>query len=350
MEFLPPPPPHLLCSDEEETGQAGPHGPAEEVHQLSVADSVRKLSLQQAGLAARGPSPGSLRRHHSLSAAPGRPAGDRAVIMKRLDAALSSPRARNSPSPHPPGAQQDQIYAPVAALQQKIQQQQQARRQGQGPGQEPGQPRVQDPGPIYAAASPGPGLQEGSPEGQSEYGFGMQFQQRQRTFQPQTTFQQLQQHMQPQQQQQHVPQAQQQQCHQPQQQQQQYLQQNQQQNQHQQQQQYQQQQHYQQQQQYQQQQYHQQYQQQQQQQYPDQQLLAQVDPTLAQRPLPPQHNGSGWGEARQEVQAALRVRQWIETRTVSDVSKIRPVLNQEIHQGFSLKKNGMVNDRSTPHF
>ena len=36
MEFLPPPPPHLLCSDEEDEGT-----------KLSVADSVRKLSLQQ---------------------------------------------------------------------------------------------------------------------------------------------------------------------------------------------------------------------------------------------------------------------------------------------------------------
>merc|ERR1712038_2198313 len=87
------------------------------------------------------------------------------------------------------------------------------------------------------------------------------------------------------------------------------------------------------------------------------QLLAQVDPTLAQRPLPPQHNGAGWnggggggggGGQQEQVQAALRVRQWIETRTVSYVRKIRPILNQEIHQGFLLKKNGTVNDRSTP--
>merc|ERR1712080_504277 len=63
------------------------------------------------------------------------------------------------------------------------------------------------------------------------------------------------------------------------------------------------------------------------------QLLAQVDPTLAQRPLPPQHNGAGWpgaggggGGQQEQVQAALRVRQWIETRTVSDVRKIRPIL------------------------
>ena len=70
LEFLPPPPPHLLCSDEEEAGQVPGQ---EEQHQLSVADSVRKLSLQQAGLAARGPSPGSLRRHHSLSSSSNMP-------------------------------------------------------------------------------------------------------------------------------------------------------------------------------------------------------------------------------------------------------------------------------------
>jgi len=76
--------------------------------------------------------------------------------------------------------------------------------------------------------------------------------------------------------------------------------------------------------------------------------------------LPPQHNGAGWnsggggggggGGQQEQVQAALRVRQWIETRTVSDVRKIRPILNQEIHQGFLLKKNGAVNDRSMPRF
>merc|ERR1719500_1037802 len=272
MEFLPPPPPHLLCSDEEDESNGG---------KLSVADSVRKLSLQQA----RGPSPGSLRRVQSLSAPPGH-AQDRTLIMKRLDAALASPRGRGvSPSPHPgpqpSQAQQDQIYAPVAALQQKIQQQQQARLAHHG--QDPGAPRHQDPGPIYATSQ----LQqhEESPEAASEYGFGMQFQQRQQT--QQRSFQPH-----PPQQQQHQQQP---------------------------------------------------HPQHQQQCYNDQ-LLAQVDPTLAQRPLPPQHNGAGWpgagggGGQQEQVQAALRVRQWIETRTVSDVRKIRPVLNQEIHQGFLLKK------------
>merc|ERR1719319_2033627 len=204
MEFLPPPPPHLLCSDDEEEGGGA---------KLSVADSVRKLSLQQG----RGPSPGALRRVHSLSAPPGHHP-DRALIMKRLDAALASPRGRGgSPSP------QDQIYAPVAALQQKIQQQQQARLQHHGQetglGHPPG-PRVQeqqdqgararaqeqpyqDQGPIYASSTLQ--QQQGSPEASSEYGFGMQFQQRQHlqqrgSFQPQQKQQQLQQQYQEQQQ------------------------------------------------------------------------------------------------------------------------------------------------------
>merc|ERR1719242_2888160 len=118
--------------------------------------------------------------------------------MKRLDAALASPRGRGvSPVPHPgptvSQAQQDQIYAPVAALQQKIQQQQQARLAHHG--QDPGAPRHQDPGPIYATGQVQ--QHEESPEAASEYGFGMQFQQRQQTrqrsFQPHPVQQQQQQ-------------------------------------------------------------------------------------------------------------------------------------------------------------
>lgn len=53
-----------------------------------------------------------------MSGPPGHVTGspcDRSQIKARLDAALSSPRAR----PVSPGG--EQIYAPVAALQQKIQ-------------------------------------------------------------------------------------------------------------------------------------------------------------------------------------------------------------------------------------
>ena len=67
-----------------------------------------------------------------------------------------------------------------------------------------------------------------------------------------------------------------------------------------------------------------------------------MDPTLGQRPQPPDINGHGWSNGGGPPrgghmgpmgghidQSAVRVRQWIETRSVSDVRKIRPVLNQE---------------------
>ena len=85
-----------------------------------------------------------------------------------------------------------------------------------------------------------------------------------------------------------------------------------------------------------------------------------MDPTLGQRPQPPDINGHAWsnnGPAQgpnlppaQFEHSAMRVRQWIETRTVSDVRRVRPVLNQEIQRGFSLKKTNEVNDRSKPRF
>ena len=74
-----------------------------------------------------------------------------------------------------------------------------------------------------------------------------------------------------------------------------------------------------------------------------------MDPTLGQRPQPPDINGHGWSNggppnrSGHMDQSAVRVRQWIETRTVSDVRKIRPVLNQETREisplfsGFILK-------------
>ena len=51
-----------------------------------------------------------------------------------------------------------------------------------------------------------------------------------------------------------------------------------------------------------------------------------------------------------DMQSAMRVRQWIETRTVSDVRKVRPILNQEIQRGLSLRKTSTVSDRSQPRF
>ena len=51
-----------------------------------------------------------------------------------------------------------------------------------------------------------------------------------------------------------------------------------------------------------------------------------------------------------DAQTALRVRRWIESKTVSDVRDCRPVLNLEIQQGLALRKTHILNDRSAPRF
>ena len=51
-----------------------------------------------------------------------------------------------------------------------------------------------------------------------------------------------------------------------------------------------------------------------------------------------------------DVQTALRVRRWIESKTVTNVADCRPYLNQEIQQGFNLRKTTSMNDRSAPRF
>jgi len=87
------------------------------------------------------------------------------------------------------------------------------------------------------------------------------------------------------------------------------------------------------------------------------QIMQEMDPTLGQRPQPPSlHTNDSAAAGRQSFEAtggpgsAQKVRQWIETRTVADVRKIRPILNQEIQSGFSLRKTIGVNDRSMPRF
>ena len=323
MEFLPPPPPHLLHSDEEETGDQ------ESVSRsrLSVAESIKEL--QRHGQRQSQPSPGTLRRVQSMSGPPGHPghhaSPDRHNIMAKLNTALSSPRGPRPVSPRHGGAEnkshvsQDQIYAPVAALQQKIQQQQQARMQQQHlePGLMP-----HPPGPALnqsTFASPKSKQNSNQSESSEEYGFGMQFQQQSNNF-----YQQKQQHHPhypqqprvhyPPQGQGHPPQHQPGQVH----------------------------------------------PQQQQHHYPHHdQIMSDMDPTLSQRPLPPNiQPGGGWpqnggvqrGGGGGMDPAAAKVRQWIETRTVSDVRKVRPVLNQEIQQGFQLRKAVGVKDRSQPRF
>lgn len=342
MEFLPPPPPHLLHSDEEEEyeGEGREQGIVSK-RGLSVAESIKELQRRQTH-----PSPGTLRRVQSMSGPPSHHS-DRTQIMARLDAALASPRGPRpvSPAVRP---EQDQIYAPVAALQQKIQQQQQARlaHGHMEPGMVPHPPGPsvipQSSGPnhpqqtpIYATSQQSSFAKSNSPEG-DQYGFGMQFQMQSKTFyqhqqnppnapvQHQNQTNPYEGH--PQYQQQHQQHHQQQRGHPPGQP---HL--------------------------YGQHGQHQgaQYQPMQPQ-YHDQ-IMSDMDPTLSQRPQPPDmHNGHRWpntnGGQRGDPQAAMRVRHWIETRTVSDVQKVRPILNSEIHQGFLLKKANGVMDRSQPRF
>jgi len=47
---------------------------------------------------------------------------------------------------------------------------------------------------------------------------------------------------------------------------------------------------------------------------------------------------------------AMRVRRWIESKKVTNVSNCRPYLNVEIQQGLVLKKSTSMNDRSAPRF
>ena len=46
----------------------------------------------------------------------------------------------------------------------------------------------------------------------------------------------------------------------------------------------------------------------------------------------------------------MRVRRWIESKTVTNVTECRPFLNAEIQQGMVLRKTTCMNDRSAPKF
>ena len=153
MENLPPPPPHLLHSDDDDF-LPPPPPPADTPAVIaqrarSVAESVK--ALQKSGHVPG--SPKSLRRAHSMmaTAGPAGPAGQHAG---------QHASARGSTPP----AQKEQIYAPVAHLQQKIQQRQQIQ-----------QHHMQMP-----AGPHGPPVGPHGP--QDEYGFGMQFHQSQSQF------------------------------------------------------------------------------------------------------------------------------------------------------------------------
>ena len=51
-----------------------------------------------------------------------------------------------------------------------------------------------------------------------------------------------------------------------------------------------------------------------------------------------------------DAETAMRVRRWVESKTVTNVADCRPYLNTEIQQGFALKKTKSMNDRSAPRF
>ena len=90
--------------------------------------------------------------------------------------------------------------------------------------------------------------------------------------------------------------------------------------------------------------------------------MANIDAKLRARPHPPPIMGTAaaaaasgqFGQtsvaAAQERETALRVRRWIESKTVTDVKVCRPLLNREIQQGLVLRKNKVSNDRSAPRF
>jgi hypothetical protein len=98
-------------------------------------------------------------------------------------------------------------------------------------------------------------------------------------------------------------------------------------------------------------------QQQQQQQPPQQQQQQQLQQQQQQQPQQPQQQfqrsfSTPSGAGNYDAQTALRVRRWIDSKTVTNVADCRPILNAEIQIGFALKKTGAgaMNDRSAPRF
>lgn len=85
------------------------------------------------------------------------------------------------------------------------------------------------------------------------------------------------------------------------------------------------------------------------------QIMRDIDVKLRSRPQPPPM--ATGGQQRQyghsvscDDQTAMRVKRWIESKSVPDVKEVRPVLNREIQLGFALKKAKASNDRSAPRF
>ena len=94
------------------------------------------------------------------------------------------------------------------------------------------------------------------------------------------------------------------------------------------------------------------------------QIMGEIDVQLRHRPQPPpiatsqthpSHptmvNDQLFMPSAMAEQTALRVRKWIESKSVSNVREFRPLLNAEIQQGCALRKTtGLINDRSAPRF
>ena len=94
------------------------------------------------------------------------------------------------------------------------------------------------------------------------------------------------------------------------------------------------------------------------------QIMGEIDVQLRHRPQPPpiatsqthpshptMTNDSLFMPSAMAEQTALRVRKWIESKSVSNVREYRPLLNAEIQQGYALRKTtGLINDRSAPRF
>ena len=81
-----------------------------------------------------------------------------------------------------------------------------------------------------------------------------------------------------------------------------------------------------------------------------------MDTKLRLRPGPPQQHQQqppyqrSISSPNYDAQTALRVRRWIESKSVTNVADCRPYLNQEIQQGLALRKTTSMNDRSAPRF
>ena len=87
------------------------------------------------------------------------------------------------------------------------------------------------------------------------------------------------------------------------------------------------------------------------------QLMRDIDAKMRLRPqqqMPPQnggfHRSLSTPSPNYDAQTAMRVRRWIESKTVTNVADCRPYLNAEIQKGFALKKAPSMNDRSAPRF